>query len=115
VFGYDAALALQPDGKIVAACGLNGPRRFGVARYDVDGMLDPGFGDGGQVRTRFSSGAAAHAVVVQPDGKIVVGGNSGGDFALARYTTDGILDTGFGHGGIVTTPLGPAWPPPRSP
>ena len=111
----DAALAIQSDGKIVAACGLDGPRRFGVARYETDGTLDPGFGDGGKVRTRFPEGAAAHAVLVQPDGKIVVGGSSGGDFALARYTTDGSLDAGFGRGGTVTTPLGAARAGQRSP
>ena len=111
----DAALAIQPDGKIVAACGLDGPRRFGVARYEVDGTLDLGFGDGGKVRTRFPGGAAAHAVLVQPDGKIVVGGSRGYDFALARYTTDGSLDAGFGRGGTVTTPLGTAWARRRSP
>ena len=111
----DAALAIQPDGKIVAACGLDGPRRFGVARYEIDGTLDAGFGDGGKVRTRFPEGAAAHAVLVQPDGKIVVGGSSGYDFALARYTTDGTPDAGFGRGGTVTTPLGAAWAGQRSP
>ena len=111
----DAAVAIQPDGKIVAACGLDGPRSFGVARYEGDGTLDAGFGDGGKVRTRFPGGAAAHAVVVQPDGKIVVGGSNGGDFALARYTTDGTLDAGFGRGGTVTTPLGEAWARLRSP
>ena len=40
----------------------------------------------------------------QPDGDIVVGGSSDGDFALARYTTDGALDVRFGNEGTVTTP-----------
>jgi len=106
VLGRSAALALAPDGKIVVACGLNGPRDFGVGRYDIDGTLDATFGDGGKVRTRLPFGARATAVVVQPDGKIVAGGSSGGDFALARYAADGSLDTGFGRAGIVTTPLG---------
>ena len=72
----EAAVAIQPDGKIVAACGLDGPRSFGVGRYESDGTLDAGFGDGGKVRTRFPGGAGAHAVLVQPDGKIVVGGTA---------------------------------------
>ena len=104
-----AALTLAPDGKIVVACGLNGPRDFGVGRYDTDGSLDATFGDGGKVRTKLLFGSRATAVVVQPDGKTVAGGSSGGDFALVRYAADGTLDTGFGHAGIVTTPLGSAW------
>ena len=94
-----AAVAIQADGKIVAACGLTGPRRFGVARYEVDGTLDAGFGDGGKVQTRLGRGAVALAVLVQPDGKIVVGGSSDGDFALARDTTEGALDVRFGNEG----------------
>ncbi|HET7450083.1 MAG TPA: hypothetical protein VFJ78_05750 [Gaiellaceae bacterium] len=103
------ALAVAPDGNIVVACGLNGPRDFGVGRYEADGTLDATFGENGKVRTRLPAGARATAVVLQRDGKIVAGGSSGGDFALARYAADGTLDTGFGNAGIVTTPLGPAW------
>ena len=103
------AIAIQPDGKIVVACGVGNPRRFGLARYDARGALDPTFGDGGKVRTRFAEASTAHAVALQGDGKIVVAGSSGGDFALARYTVDGELDESFGTGGLVTTPLGPAW------
>ena len=53
----------------------------------------------------------ANAVLVQPDGKTVMGGYTQGankDFVLARYNADGSLDSGFGTGGIVTTALGPS-------
>jgi uncharacterized delta-60 repeat protein len=103
------AIALQPDGKIVVACGVGNPSRFGLARYDARGALDPTFGEGGKIRTRFAHASTAHAVALQADGKIVVAGSSTGDFALARYARDGSLDESFGTAGFVTTPLGPAW------
>ncbi|HEX6701490.1 MAG TPA: hypothetical protein VF101_12250 [Gaiellaceae bacterium] len=103
------AIAIQRDGKIVVACGVGNPRRFGLARYDTRGALDPTFGEGGKVRARFAKASTAHAVALQGDGKIVVTGSSGGDFALARYSVDGELDESFGTGGLVTTALGPAW------
>ncbi len=79
------------------------------------GHLDPTFGNGGIVTTDFgdqqsaSNVATANAVTIQPDGKIVVGGGvpSHTGFpvpAVARYNTNGSLDTSFGSSGIVTTP-----------
>jgi uncharacterized delta-60 repeat protein len=102
-------MLIQPDGRIIVAVGLDGPRRFGVGRYDVDGTLDPTFGEGGKVRTRFRAGSSAQAVARQRDGKIVAAGSAGGDFAVARYMADGTLDQSFGADGRVTTPLGPVW------
>jgi uncharacterized delta-60 repeat protein len=102
-------IVIQPDGRIVVACSLDGPRRFGLGRYAVDGTLDPTFGEGGKVRTRFRAGSGAHAVALQRDGKIVAAGSAGGDFAVARYTPGGTLDQSFGGDGRVTTPLGLAW------
>jgi uncharacterized delta-60 repeat protein len=73
------------------------------------GDLDPSFGNGGKVVTDFSSNEdGASAVAIQSDGKIVVGGTSTAqrgnpDFALARYNTDGSLDSSFGLNGKVTT------------
>jgi uncharacterized delta-60 repeat protein len=105
----EPALALQRDGKIVAVCGLRSPSRFGLARYTPDGKLDPTFGEGGRVRTRFPERSVARDVAIEPDGKILVAGSTGGDFALARYNRDGTLDASFGTDGLVMTPLGPAW------
>jgi uncharacterized delta-60 repeat protein len=105
-----SAVILQPDGKIVVAgqtdTGIS--IDFAVARYMPDGSLDGAFGSGGRVTTNFTgtSDDLGAAVVLQSDGKIVVGGTSDDNFALARYTPEGILDTTFGSLGTVTTNLG---------
>jgi uncharacterized delta-60 repeat protein len=107
--GAVRAVALQPDGKIVAAGTTYADVR--VARYDADGSLDVSFGTGGVVTTPIGTGAAdAKALVLQPDGKVVVGGESSNGsqtvFTLVRYTADGSPDSTFGSGGIVTTQVG---------
>jgi uncharacterized delta-60 repeat protein len=111
--GAATALVLQPDGKLVAAGFTNFPSDFALARYNGDGSLDASFGTGGKVQTNFggsSHSATASALVRQPDGKLVVAGSFfdgvNGNFALARYSADGILDAGFGSGGLVLTPIG---------
>ncbi len=99
------AVALQPDGKIVLAGNTttNVGDIFALARFNADGSLDVGFGNGGKVTTEFRGFDRPSAVGIQRDGKIVVVGTTGGflDFALARYNTDGSLDAGFGIGGKV--------------
>lgn len=106
------AVALQPDGKIVAAgvTFVGSVFDFALARYHADGSLDTSFGDGGRVQTDFGFGAdGAQAIALQPDGKIVAAGFAtavrGGleDFGLARYLTNGALDMTFGTGGKVMT------------
>lgn len=112
-----SAVAIQPDGGIVVAgfaqLGGSGgtPRVFALARYRNDGQPDTSFGNGGALTTSFGgSFAAASALMLQPDGKIVVAGTvdfnpdlpgSGLDFALARYNSNGTLDGSFGKGGKV--------------
>ena len=103
--------ALQSDGKIVLVgfSFVGGRTNMALVRYNVDGSLDDTFGEGGKVTTDFFDWYDdAAAVAIQPDNKIVVGGgaarqNQESDFALARYTADGSLDSSFGIGGIVTT------------
>lgn len=108
---YAEAVAVQADGKIVAA-GFSGGypgNRFAVVRYTTSGKLDASFGRSGKVLTdvRHGDDTEAASLVLQADGKIVVGGSVGyqdsHDFALARYTTDGKLDASFGTGGKVLT------------
>ena len=94
-----ADVAIQPDGKIVSV-GTAGSD-FAVVRHLPGGALDATFGTGGQVLTDFGGFEGAASVALQPDGKIVVAGNAGGDFALARYHADGSLDGTFGVGGKV--------------
>jgi uncharacterized delta-60 repeat protein len=117
--GAAEALAIQPDGKIVAAgsaasSGSLNSRDFAVARYNSDGSLDRSFDGDGRVTTPFTPLTdSATGVVVQPDGKIVVGGYAGysfsepnspqrPDYALARYTADGTLDASFDGDGKAT-------------
>jgi uncharacterized delta-60 repeat protein len=106
------AIALQPNGKIVVAGyshnGMNFD--FALARYNINGTLDTSFGSAGKVVTPIGSdNDAAYAVAIQVDGKIVVAGYSFAttfDFALARYNTNGSLDTSFNSTGKVVTPVG---------
>jgi uncharacterized delta-60 repeat protein len=101
----DAAysVSIQHDGKIVAVGAV------AVMRYNPDGSLDASFGSGGKVATPLAHGSQlnAAAAVLQPDGRIVLGGNVMGaltyNFALARFNTDGSIDSGFGSGGSVVT------------
>jgi uncharacterized delta-60 repeat protein len=110
---YGWSVAIQPDGKIVAAgYASNGSDEdFALARYTVSGTLDTSFGSNGIVTTPIgSSYDHVYDIALQPDGKIVVVGyaNNGSDddFALVRYTASGTLDTTFGSSGVVTTPIG---------
>ncbi len=112
-----SAIAIQPNGSIVVAgfaqLGGSGgtPRVFALARYRNDGQPDTSFGNGGALTTSFGGNfAAASALMLQPDGKIVVAGTvdfnpdlpgSGLDFAVARYNSNGTLDGSFGKGGKV--------------
>jgi uncharacterized delta-60 repeat protein len=107
--GWAYSVAIQADGKIVAAGYVVGTvSQFALVRYKSDGSLDPSFGTGGKVTTDFAPfNSQASSVAIQADGKIVAAGSAGSDFALARYTSDGSLDTSFGTGGKVTTDFGP--------
>ena len=103
--GIAVALAVQPDGKILAGGGRD--RDFAVVRYRHDGTLDPGFGAGGIVSTPVAlSSSHINALTVQSDGKIVAAGSASGhevsEMAFARYNPDGSLDTSFGSGGTAT-------------
>jgi uncharacterized delta-60 repeat protein len=105
MFGGDgSAMALAPDGKIVMVGGSLSD--FILARYDDVGRLDQDFGmDGGTITIDVVPGKqeAAQGVAVQPDGRIVVVGYSGSNFALVRYDQDGSLDASFGVEGKVTS------------
>jgi uncharacterized delta-60 repeat protein len=108
------AVAIQPDGKIVAAGGVvAGSIEFALARYNSDGTLDAGFDGDGIATIDFSGGGdVALALAIQADGKIVPAGltNTGGGeifSALARLNPNGTLDTTFDGDGRVTTNVAP--------
>src|SRR5262249_7397376 len=103
------AVLVQPNGKIVVGgIGGDGPHFvWELARYNRDGSLDSGFGNGGKVVTDPSPNGAYNeiwALALQSDGKILAVGDlelpgPNGVFAVARYNTNGTLDTQFGSNG----------------
>jgi uncharacterized delta-60 repeat protein len=112
------AVALQGDGRIVAAGSAfekqdfyDAPQFFALARYQADGTPDSTFSGDGILITDISRDARAHAVAVQQDGKIVLGGVLGSEqfsdlglfsaLALARYNPSGSQDSSFGSGGQI--------------
>jgi uncharacterized delta-60 repeat protein len=104
-----STVAVQPDGKIVAA-GYSyggGFNDFTVARYNANGALDSSFGNNGVAIASYSGRAFPRDLIIQPDGKIVIGGwlynTATSDFALVRFNPDGSLDSGFGVAGLVKT------------
>ena len=101
------AMAIQPDGEIVlAGASSDGTTsHFALARYRRNGALDPTFGHGGTVTSKL--GGSLAALVLQPDGKVVVGGGAGRQFALARYRRNGSLDRSFGTKGTASVSFEP--------
>ncbi len=105
--------AFQTDGKlVVGGWTFNGTSDdFALVRYNTNGSLDTTFGSSGKIVTDFGANDVLTAIKIQSDGKIVATGYTCSsatisDFALARYTTSGILDTTFDTDGKVTTPIG---------
>jgi uncharacterized delta-60 repeat protein len=113
-----SGVAIQADGKIVVAGTFDSiepsvsHNDFAVARYNTNGTLDTSFSGDGKLTTEIGLGDDnGRAVAIQADGKIVVGGDSasddtGGDFALARYNSNGTLDNSFSGDGKQTTDFG---------
>jgi uncharacterized delta-60 repeat protein len=100
---FVSGVAIQSDGKIVVSGA--GEIGFALARYNPDGSLDTTFDGDGRVETDFGPDAVASRVIIT-GGKIVAAGMAYDDFALARYDTDGSLDTTFGGDGKVETDFG---------
>ena len=110
--GVRAAIALQLDGKIVAAGNIQlsqDENAFFVTRFDVNGNPDTSFGQNGSVSIKFSGGpetSLASSLVIEPGGRIVVAGHLKSNppqIEIARLNNNGSLDTSFGVGGKVTT------------
>ena len=113
-------LALDATGAVYLGGGANNGAAdaFAVVKYTDRGVVDASFGSGGVVRTEFgAAGATGSAVVLLPDGKLLLAGYNDGTledtetptgwtFALARYRVDGSLDVSFGTEGRIVTGIG---------
>ncbi len=108
------SLAIQGDDKVVIA-GTNYTgtyNDFAMARLNVNGTMDSGFGSAGKVTTAVGPYYdEIHAIAIQTDGKIVAAGHVYNasvvpDFGVLRYTPNGTLDSSFGEGGKLITPIG---------
>ena len=114
---YLLSIAIQNDGKILA-CGYaylttSGTimQHLAVTRYDTDGELDNSFGNGGKLEGLPKQGSTMYfAEAIQPDGKIVAAGQAWNgnnyDFAIARYNSNGKLDSTFSNDGIQISDFG---------
>lgn len=105
-------MALQPDGKIVLAGRAlkGGIYKFAVARFHTSGSPDNGFGyNGGKIIDIGTADDRANAILLQSDGKIILGGSSkqgaDDDFTLVRLLPNGDMDGSFGTNGIVITDM----------
>lgn len=103
------AVAFQPDGKIVAAghsiaaVGYSTQQQFAAVRYLADGSVDTSFGSNGIATLAIGNGSGtATSVMILPNGRILLAGSAGGDFAVARLMPDGAVDTSFGLAGKST-------------
>jgi len=110
-------ILIQPNDKILVAGSTQiqpiGRSDFAIARLNADGTLDTTFGAKGFVRTDFSTGSdIVYDLAKQDNGKIVAVGQAlvGGNvkFGIARYKSDGSLDTNFATGGTKTIGFGQA-------
>jgi len=111
---YVDALAVQADGKIVAAGTSNWNRpgsRIALARYNDNGTLDASFSGDGRLATNFTTPFdGAFGVAVQPgDQRIVAVGQAGRRFVVLRYGPGGALDPTFSGNGSVTTRFSAGW------
>jgi uncharacterized delta-60 repeat protein len=99
-------VAIQPDGKIVVvgeSYDVNGSGHSAVLRYNPNGTLDTTFNGDGKVVKSLGNNVFTYDVVIQPNGKIIVGGYYSNPvttpfnfFNLQRFNPDGSDDTGFG-------------------
>lgn len=109
---FDGAgdVAIQSDGRIVVAGFSHGLQRIALARFEVDGDLDPTFGVNGLRSTDFVTGVeSAREMALLDDDSIVLAGMAANQVALMRFTADGAVDTTFSGDGLVRTDVSPSW------
>lgn len=114
-FPIGAAFERDGEGRIVTIS--NPPKTpngkdydFAIRRTLADGRPDPAFGSNGMVVTDLGGADTVDALAIGREGSILVGGATAAsrtrDFAIARYSTGGVLDPTFGSAGVITTDLG---------
>lgn len=98
-FGMD--VALQNDGKIVVGARTwdNVTGDMVLARFNADGSFDTTFGTNGVVIANSGGSDVLASVLIADDGKIYIAGDSDDNFSIARYNTDGTMDSSFGTNG----------------
>jgi uncharacterized delta-60 repeat protein len=106
-----AAVAIQADGKILVGGRINNATaEFLLVRYTASGVLDPTFGINGRVTTIVGLSGKVNALAIQSDGKIIAVGTCAtvtkNVFCLARFNSDGSLDTSFSGDGKLTASIG---------
>lgn len=105
-------VAIQTDGKIVVLGWsfdiVNGYSKIVLSRYEVGGMLDNTFNGTGKLAFNIINSVAdkMNSLAIQTDGKIILGGQNGGNVGLVRLNSDGTLDNNFGVSGVVNTIVG---------
>jgi uncharacterized delta-60 repeat protein len=124
--GWEAianSVVIRPDGRIVLGGTSNISRNeFTAVGLNADGSVDRSFGVGGV--SRLSTAGAAWGMAMQPDGKLVLAGQSNAPFTrdllgnllgvlnktqsfmVARLLPNGTPDPGFGQGGVLVIPVG---------
>ena len=109
-WGYIYTMAIQSDGKIIiggSSPGATNEQDITLVRYNTDGSLDTGFASDGIFMANIAGSDYAQSIVIQDDGKIVLGCYNSTDkqFIVIRLETDGSYDTGFDSDGIYVTSL----------
>lgn len=107
---YFRAVDVQTDGQIIAGGydygSVDSHKDFLLVKYHTDGSLNTGFGGDGVVNQDFgSTNEVLNDLKIQDDGKVVAVGYMDNDLIIARFNTNGSLDTGFGTSGYTTVDI----------
>lgn len=107
---YLSSLVITPAGKIIAGgyASAGNTRQFALVQFNTSGTIDNGFGQNGIAKTSFPNADFPYlnSMTLQPDGKIIAVGGTGGDMAVARYNVNGSPDLTFNQTGQVTRDFG---------
>ena len=102
-------IALQDDGRVIVMgtreADSNAPTVIVVARFLPDGSPDTGFGSNGVIEVPTATPGSRAAMALQPDGRVLLSVRRAYMPAIARLSTDGLLDESFGSGGLAQVQL----------